>query len=142
MDGVNVDGEKLWLVEVKDYDHLDRLEVEPNAEELTTVVGQKALGTMGVLYQLQRSNDQYSEGVQLAKKAAGTSEIHVVLHIEPKQRGTREKTNAVLPPYKNSLRRDKSRGLLKVENVHVGSNFVQVAGAPWNARRDPRTRLR
>lgn len=141
-DLVVIDGDKLWLVEVKDYDHTERREAEPDPEDLAEIVGQKAHGTMGVLYQLQRFDDRGSVGCKLAREAAGTTEIHVVLHIEPKRRKPKKETDAVLPPYKQFLKKQKTRGMLKVKSVHVGSNFSPVAEAPWTARRDPGTRLR
>lgn len=152
-DLVVVDEEKLWLVEVKDYDHRERTEPEPPASELIPAVVQKVLGTTAILFLLAREATCKGEGAtcegqvrKLVKAAAKTTEVHVVLHIEPKRtrKGKILKNDHIkilLKPYKDALRRAWKNGL-KVRAVHVSTNFEPVEAAPWTASRDPDTRLR
>lgn len=81
-----INGGTLWIIEVKDYTYPDAKQ----PEDLATVVGQKAIGTMALLYALQRSKND-SAAVRFARACAVTTEIKLALHIEIKDGGRKER---------------------------------------------------
>ena len=133
-DIVAFDGETLWLIEVKDYTYLDA----SIPKDLTQIVGQKAAGTMALLYALERREAE-SHAVEFARACSQTTRINLVLHIEVKDGGRKEYVPTLLAPFKNKLSSvGRSLGLAK---SLISSSAVSSSNIRWDARRDPQTRV-
>lgn len=133
-DVVALDGDELWIIEMKDYTYA-------NADQpldLAKTVGLKAAGTMALLYALARTSAD-SEAKEFAVRCASSTRIHLALHIDVKDGGRGQKQiKPLLPPLKDMLRRyQKALGLHK---AHVTSTLAPSPSTPWTARRDPETR--
>ncbi|GAB2492980.1 hypothetical protein GCM10027063_35850 [Promicromonospora xylanilytica] len=133
-DVVALNGDELWLIEMKDYTYPGAH--EPN--DLAVVAGTKAAGTMALLYALARA-DSDSTARDLAIACSGSARIHLALHVDVRDggRGAKE-IEPVLMPLLDKLRRaQKALGLHK---AHVTSTLAPSPATPWTARRDPATR--
>lgn len=135
-DAIALDDDTLWIIEAKDYTYPDAHQ----PEDLPKTVGLKAIGTMAILYSLQRSKTG-SEAADFAEMCAHVSEIKLALHIEVKDGGRKSKqVQAVLMPLKGRLSKVcKSLGLSK---AYVTSTLAPDANTPWESTRDPATRAR
>lgn len=133
-DVLALDGETLWIVEMKDYTYAG---ARP-PEDLTRIVGSKAAGTMALLFALQRAIAQ-SEAAEFARGCAGVKRIHLVLHMDIKDGGRKRKhIEPILMAVQGKLKHaQKTLGLSK---SFVTSTLAPNPGTPWTARRAPETR--
>ena len=135
-DVVALDGEDLWLIEMKDYTY-------PGAGapgNLHDKIGLKAAGTMAVLFAQARTH-QDSAAKDFALSCAGVKRIHLALHIQPKTGGRPQRYHApLLQPHLDKLKQiSRALGLHK---AHVTSTLSPHANTPWSAYRDPADRAR
>ncbi|MEZ0166059.1 hypothetical protein AB2L27_14970 [Kineococcus sp. LSe6-4] len=134
-DVVALDHDTLWLIEMKDYTYPGA--VPP--PDLVRTVGQKAVGTMALLFALQRATAD-SPATEFARRCAGARRVRLALHVEIPDGGRGEKqVRAVLVPLQQQLRR-ATRSLRLDRPVVTGT--LLVGGVEWTARRDPTTRSR
>ncbi|HLQ81708.1 MAG TPA: hypothetical protein VK122_11515 [Brachybacterium sp.] len=135
-DVLALDGETLWIIEMKDYTYAG---ARP-PDELTRTVGGKAAGTMAVLFALQRAEAQ-SNAAQFAQGCAAATRIHLALHVDIKDGGRKSKhIEPMLATLQGKLR--QVRKALGLSKCYVTSTLAPHASAPWSARRDPDTRHR
>lgn len=127
------DGSTLWIVEVKDYTY----ESARPPSDLDVIVGRKALGTMGLLYSLQRSAHGGHE-IERAQEFAQATELRLALHVELKDGGQKSRyLPRDLAPIKTKLSRvAKALGIAKVE---ISASLI-AHQAPWTTWRDPAAR--
>lgn len=135
-DVLALDGQDLWIIEMKDYTYSGAKQ----PEDLHETVGLKAVGTMALLYSLTRSVSD-SGAKQFAIKCSSSVRIHLALHVEMKDGGRKGKqTKAMLMPLLGKLKKtQKSLGLHK---AYVTSTLEPSPHTPWTSRRDPATRAR
>ncbi|MDP9851524.1 hypothetical protein [Corynebacterium lowii] len=126
----------LWLIEMKDYTYPDAQQ----PQELPVILGQKAAGTMALLYSLERAKAD-SEAKEFAVRCRAAKAIHLALHIEVKDAGRKEKQiHGLLSPLTDEIRKvGKTIGLSK---TWVTSTLAPNPHTPWRARRDPERRAR
>lgn len=135
-DIVAIDGSTLWLIEMKDYTY----EEASQPQDLAQVVGQKAAGTMSMLYALERTENE-SSAKTFAQACKSTQRIHLALHIEVKDGGRKAaQILAVLAPLKEKLQ--SSQKALGLSKAYVTTTLAPNAATPWSSRRDPATRQR
>lgn len=133
-DVVALDGDRLWLIEMKDYTY-DGAE---QPQELHQTVGKKAIGTMALLFALTKTR-QDSAAKEFAIKCLSSTDIHLALHVEVKDGGRRDATiRSLLPPLLDKLKR--SQKALGIHKAHVTSTLAPSTNTPWSARRNPATR--
>lgn len=128
-----INGGTLWIIEVKDYTYPDAKQ----PEDLATVVGQKAIGTMALLYALQRSKND-SAAVRFARACTVTTEIKLALHIEIKDGGRKERQ--VRPLLMSLEQKLQNIGKMLHIKAHVTSTLAPNPAAPWEFQRDSTTR--
>ena len=131
-DLVAIGEDTVWLIEVKDYTYDS---AEP-PKDLHETVARKAIGTMAILFAQARSSS-HSEANSVATACTTATQIKLALHINVRT-GGRASTHlqSALVPIQQQLTRVKKR--LGVSRALVTTNFHNAA--PWQARRDPRTR--
>jgi hypothetical protein len=133
-DVLALDGQDLWIIEMKDYTY----EGASQPQDLHKTVGQKAAGTLALLFALSRTAAD-SPAKEFAIKCASSTRVNLALHVIVKDGGRREKQiKAVLLPVKQKL--DRSKKALGLHKAHVTSTLAPNANTPWSARRDPHTR--
>lgn len=133
-DVLALDGNDLWIIEIKDYTY----DGAKQPEDLHKTVGLKAAGTMGLLYALTRSAAD-SSAKDFAIKCSSSTRIHLALHIEVKDGGRGEKqVKAALPPLLGKLK--KAQKALGLHKAYVTSTLAPSTSTPWVSRRDPATR--
>lgn len=133
-DVVALDGDDLWIIEMKDYTYLG---ANP-PDILHQTVALKAVGTMALLYALARSASD-SPARDFAIKCSANTRIHLALHVEVKDAGRREEqVQAVLAPLLQKLK--KTQKALGLHKAHVTSTLAPSSNTPWTARRNPETR--
>lgn len=135
-DIVAFDGEVLWLIEMKDYTY-------PGARQpgdLAKTVGRKAMGTMALLFSLERSAAE-SEAQRFAQACRSASKVHLALHIDVKDGGRKSRQiQSLLMPLQDKLR--KAQKALGISKSFVTSTLSPDPHTPWHAMRDPATRDR
>lgn len=130
-DVVALDGDTLWLIEMKDYGY-------PGADlpsDLWTTMGKKAVGTLALLSSLGRSENQ-SDARDFARACIDAKQIRIALHIEVKASVKSNQVKAQLRAYKNKLNKVKS-------DLHLSKAFIyssHIDTTPWSNRVDPSTR--
>lgn len=126
-----LDDTTLWIVEMKDYTY-------PGASQpsdLDRIVGEKAAGTMALLYALQR-NPSESDAQKFARACKDVTRIHLAMHIEVKDGGRKAKqVGPLLMPLKNKLR--KMQMALGISKSFVTSTHAPNSAVGWTSRRDP-----
>lgn len=131
-----VDGDRLWIIEVKDYTYPDA----KIPSDLADTVGLKAVGTMAMLYSLERQHAD-SGAKTFALAASRTTSIVLALHIDVPDgaRGARHAAGPLIAMKQHLHRVGRTLGLSR---AIITSTLVRDDRAPWTARRDPRTRSR
>ncbi|WP_462417169.1 hypothetical protein [Kytococcus sp. Marseille-QA3725] len=138
-DVVAIDGDDLWLIEVKDYTY-------PGArppQDLPDEIVRKVIGTMGLLALWSRA-PEVSDRMGFGRRAMACSSIRIALHVEFPDKGRgRALLMKPLSDQKDRLV-TKARKPLRVHkhDVVVTSSLAPAPGAPWTGRRDPDTRER
>lgn len=130
-DVVALQGKTLWLIEVKDYTY-------PNAQgvpDLEETLVRKFVGTMGVLYALQRA-PQDSAPIEFSRACAKATTIRLALHIELKP--GKKDIAWQMATLQDDLR--KAMKPLNVAGFRITSSQVKIPNVPWTAERDPETR--
>ena len=128
------DGETLWIIEMKDYTY----PAAAAPTDLAEAVARKTLGTMALLYALQR-NPAQSQAQEFARRSARTTRVRMVLHIEVKDGGRKGKqVSGPLMAWKSKL--EAHRKALGLDKCEVTSTLMPSPHTPWTARRDPTTR--
>ena len=134
VDVVAIDARTLWLIEMKDYTY-------PGAappDDLDVEVARKAIGTLALLYALERSASD-SAASDFARRCRQTTSIHLALHVDVKDGGRKgRQIRPLLMPIQDEVgKAGKALGLAK---TWVTSTLQPTEQTPWTARRDPSRR--
>ncbi len=93
-DVLALDGQDLWIIEMKDYTY----DGASQPQDLHKTVGQKAAGTMALLFALSRTAAD-SSAKEFAIKCASSTRVHLALHVIVKDGGsTGEAHQSCAPP--------------------------------------------
>ena len=127
VDFVCLDGDQLWLIEVKDYRHHRRTKLVDLGDEVAAKVRDTLAGLVAA-----SCNANEAEERHVARQAVGRSRLRVVLHLEQPRHPSRLFPRAVDPD--DVLLKLKQR--LKAVDAHprVVDQSTLDAQMPWAVR--------
>lgn len=131
---VAIDDRSLWLIEMKDYTYAG---TKPPAD-LARILGQKAIGTMALLYALARAISE-SVASEFAKQCDRCTSINLALHVDIKNASRKHaQITSLLMPLQDEV--NKVRTTLHLAHGWATSSLTPNKNTPWTARRDPERR--